>query len=231
MDFGANYFKIFGPVASIAKFKDLEEVIKLGNNTTFGLAAAIHTKDLKLAMDASNRLRAGTIWVNTYNALHFALPFGGYKESGIGRELGKAALANYTQSMRRFVYRNLLTRVETNCGPVKYSQDCLHQPRLKSEYLYDYDRENVSLCTLTIVVGAYVFIFLGRVLCWGGVVYFPWDILCTHQVSMNPMTFSIIICRKLPGWGSRHGDPYQGGVILEYLDKLHSGHARSRGSR
>lgn len=90
--------EIFGPVASIAKFKDLEEVIKLGNNTTFGLAAAIHTKNLKLAMDASNRLRAGTVWVNTYNALHFALPFGGYKESGIGRELGKAALANYTQT-------------------------------------------------------------------------------------------------------------------------------------
>lgn len=89
--------EIFGPVASIAKFKDLEEVIKLGNNTNFGLAAAIHTTNLKLAMEASSRLRAGTVWVNTYNALHFALPFGGYKESGLGRELGKAALANYTQ--------------------------------------------------------------------------------------------------------------------------------------
>ena len=120
-------------------------------------------------MDASTRLRAGTIWVNTYNALHFALPFGGYKESGIGRELGKAALANYTQGMGSFVYRNLLTRFETNYGPMKYSQDCLHQPRLNNEYLHDYDRENVSLCTLTIAVWVYVFIF--RVgLCWGGLV-------------------------------------------------------------
>lgn len=89
--------EIFGPVAAIAKFKDLDEAIKLGNNTTYGLAAAIHTKDLKLAIEASSRLRAGTVWVNTYNSLHFALPFGGYKESGIGREQGKAALANYTQ--------------------------------------------------------------------------------------------------------------------------------------
>jgi len=52
-------------------------------------------------MEASSRLRAGTVWINTYNTLHFALPFGGYKESGIGRELGKAALANYTQGMAK----------------------------------------------------------------------------------------------------------------------------------
>ncbi|KAI5804115.1 putative aldehyde dehydrogenase [Peziza echinospora] len=90
--------EIFGPVASIAKFKDLDEIVKIGNNTVYGLAAAIHTRDLKLALEASSRLHAGTVWVNTYNSLHHALPFGGYKSSGIGRELGKAALANYTQT-------------------------------------------------------------------------------------------------------------------------------------
>jgi len=90
--------EIFGPVASIAKFKDLEEVIGHGNNTTYGVAAAIHTKNITIALGAAKRLRAGTVWVNTYNSLHFALPFGGFKESGIGRELGKAALANYTQA-------------------------------------------------------------------------------------------------------------------------------------
>ncbi|CAK7230414.1 aldehyde dehydrogenase (NAD(P)(+)) ald5 [Sporothrix curviconia] len=90
--------EIFGPVAAIAKFKDIEEVIALGNDSNYGLAAAVHTKDLNTAIRVSNALRAGTVWVNCYNALHHQLPFGGYKESGIGRELGEAALANYTQN-------------------------------------------------------------------------------------------------------------------------------------
>ncbi|KAF8476941.1 aldehyde dehydrogenase domain-containing protein [Kalaharituber pfeilii] len=90
--------EIFGPVAAIAKFKNIDEAIKLGNDSNYGLAAAIHTKDLKTALEVSSKLKSGTVWVNTYNSLHSALPFGGYKESGIGRELGKAALANYTQA-------------------------------------------------------------------------------------------------------------------------------------
>lgn len=90
--------EIFGPVCSISKFKTQEEVIKLGNSTTYGLAAAVHTKSLNTAIEVSNALRAGTVWVNTYNTLHHQLPFGGYKESGIGRELGEDALANYVQT-------------------------------------------------------------------------------------------------------------------------------------
>ncbi|KAM0717216.1 hypothetical protein Q7P37_007068 [Cladosporium fusiforme] len=90
--------EIFGPVCSIAKFKTKEEAIKLGNDTTYGLAAAVHTKNLNTAIEVSNALRAGTVWVNTYNTLHHQMPFGGYKESGIGRELGEDALANYTQT-------------------------------------------------------------------------------------------------------------------------------------
>jgi aldehyde dehydrogenase (NAD+) len=90
--------EIFGPVCSISKFKTKEEVIKLGNSTTYGLAAAVHTSNLNTAIEVSNALRAGTVWVNTYNTLHHQLPFGGFKESGIGRELGEAALDNYVQT-------------------------------------------------------------------------------------------------------------------------------------
>jgi len=90
--------EIFGPVCTISKFKTKEEVIKAGNSTTYGLAAAIHTKNLNTAIEVSHALKAGTVWVNTYNTLHHQLPFGGYKESGIGRELGEDALANYTQT-------------------------------------------------------------------------------------------------------------------------------------
>ncbi|KAL9625147.1 MAG: hypothetical protein Q9160_000548 [Pyrenula sp. 1 TL-2023] len=89
--------EIFGPVCSISKFKTEEEVIEQGNNTTYGLAAAVHTTDLNTALRVSNKLKAGTVWVNNYNMLSWQTPFGGFKESGIGRELGKYALANYTQ--------------------------------------------------------------------------------------------------------------------------------------
>ncbi|KAK5660715.1 hypothetical protein OQA88_12080 [Cercophora sp. LCS_1] len=90
--------EIFGPVCAIAKFKDEEEVIKLGNDTAYGLAAAVHTKDLNTALRVSKALKAGTVWVNCYNMLNHQLPFGGYKASGIGRELGKEALNNYLET-------------------------------------------------------------------------------------------------------------------------------------
>ncbi|KAI9893794.1 MAG: aldehyde dehydrogenase (NAD(P)(+)) ald5 [Vezdaea aestivalis] len=90
--------EIFGPVCSIAKFETEEEAIKVGNSTTYGLAAAVHTTSLNTSIRVSNALKAGTVWVNCYNMLHHQVPFGGYKESGIGRELGEAALANYTQN-------------------------------------------------------------------------------------------------------------------------------------
>ncbi|CAF9903782.1 MAG: Aldehyde dehydrogenase [Gomphillus americanus] len=90
--------EIFGPVCSIAKFKTEEDAIKVGNHSTYGLAAAVHTTNINTAIRVANALRAGTVWVNNYNMLHHQLPFGGYKESGIGRELGEAALANYTQT-------------------------------------------------------------------------------------------------------------------------------------
>ncbi|CAL3962697.1 hypothetical protein PZA11_000225 [Diplocarpon coronariae] len=90
--------EIFGPVCSIAKFDGEEEIIKTANSSTYGLASAVHTNNLNTAIRVANALRAGTVWVNQYNMLHHQLPFGGYKESGIGRELGEAALSNYTQT-------------------------------------------------------------------------------------------------------------------------------------
>jgi aldehyde dehydrogenase (NAD+) len=89
--------EIFGPVCSISKFETEDEVIKAGNETTYGLAAALHTTNLNTAIRVSNKLKAGTVWVNCYNMFSHQVPFGGFKESGIGRELGKYALSNYTQ--------------------------------------------------------------------------------------------------------------------------------------
>ncbi|ODV96363.1 hypothetical protein PACTADRAFT_67808 [Pachysolen tannophilus NRRL Y-2460] len=89
--------EIFGPVVTMSKFKDVDEVIKLGNDTEYGLAAGIHTTNLNTAIKVAHSLKAGTVWINTYNDFHQMVPFGGFGQSGIGREMGKEALDNYTQ--------------------------------------------------------------------------------------------------------------------------------------
>uniref|UniRef100_H2YAB5 Aldehyde dehydrogenase domain-containing protein n=1 Tax=Ciona savignyi TaxID=51511 RepID=H2YAB5_CIOSA len=89
--------EIFGPVQQIYKFKDVSEVLKKANNTRYGLAAAVFTNDLNKAMTISNGVEAGTVWVNCYYKMGPTLPFGGYKESGFGRELGQYALHEYTE--------------------------------------------------------------------------------------------------------------------------------------
>ncbi|ANZ76311.1 BA75_03516T0 [Komagataella pastoris] len=89
--------EIFGPVASIGKFKDVAELVEKANNSEYGLAAGIHTQDLNKAFGVADQLEAGSIWINTYNDLHQSVPFGGYKTSGIGREMGLEAFDNYTQ--------------------------------------------------------------------------------------------------------------------------------------
>jgi len=89
--------EIFGPVMSILKFKDVDDAIARGNRTMFGLAAAVWTRDIKKALKVSNALKAGTVWVNCYDVFDAAAPFGGYKMSGIGRELGEYALEAYTE--------------------------------------------------------------------------------------------------------------------------------------
>jgi aldehyde dehydrogenase (NAD+) len=89
--------EIFGPVMSILKFKDADEVIARGNRTMYGLAAAVWTKDVQKALRLANGLRVGTVWVNCYDVFDAGAPFGGYKMSGIGRELGQYALQLYTE--------------------------------------------------------------------------------------------------------------------------------------
>lgn len=89
--------EIFGPVLCVIPFKDEEEALELANRTVYGLAAGVWTTDLKRAHRVASRLGAGTVWINTYHPLDPASPFGGYKQSGYGRELGKHALELYTQ--------------------------------------------------------------------------------------------------------------------------------------
>jgi acyl-CoA reductase-like NAD-dependent aldehyde dehydrogenase len=89
--------EIFGPVLSVIPFKSVEEGIAEGNATTYGLAAAVWTRDIAKALKAARAIRAGTVWVNAYNLFDAALPFGGFKESGFGREMGSAGLDLYTE--------------------------------------------------------------------------------------------------------------------------------------
>ncbi|MGZ4122653.1 MAG: aldehyde dehydrogenase family protein [Tumebacillaceae bacterium] len=89
--------EIFGPVVAAMPFENIDEVIKRANLTTYGLAAGIWTENMRTAFSVANKLKAGSVWVNCYNMFDAASPFGGYKQSGIGREMGEYALENYTQ--------------------------------------------------------------------------------------------------------------------------------------
>jgi aldehyde dehydrogenase (NAD+) len=89
--------EIFGPVLSVLKFDDVDQVVDLANRNPYGLAAAVWTRDLKKAHGVCRRLKAGTVWINTYGLMDAALPFGGYKNSGFGRELGVHAIEHYTE--------------------------------------------------------------------------------------------------------------------------------------
>jgi aldehyde dehydrogenase (NAD+) len=89
--------EIFGPVLAVLTFDDVDEVIAQANNNPYGLAAAVWTRDVKKAHSVSRRLKAGTVWINTYGLMDASLPFGGYKSSGFGRELGANALEHYTE--------------------------------------------------------------------------------------------------------------------------------------
>jgi aldehyde dehydrogenase (NAD+) len=89
--------EIFGPVVCAFKFKTIEEVVERANNTTYGLAAAVHTTNISTALKVQALLEAGTVWVNCYNIFFSSVPFGGYNQSGIGRELGEYGLREYTQ--------------------------------------------------------------------------------------------------------------------------------------
>jgi len=89
--------EIFGPVVTAIPFKSTDDVLPQANDTMYGLAAGIWTKDISKAHAVASKLKAGTVWINCYNIFDAALPFGGYKQSGWGREMGKDALELYTE--------------------------------------------------------------------------------------------------------------------------------------
>jgi aldehyde dehydrogenase (NAD+) len=89
--------EIFGPVMAVLKFKNVDEIVRRANDTNFGLAAAVWTRDVAKAHRFAAKVKAGTVWVNCYDVFDAGAPFGGFKQSGIGRELGEAGLANYTE--------------------------------------------------------------------------------------------------------------------------------------
>jgi aldehyde dehydrogenase (NAD+)/betaine-aldehyde dehydrogenase len=91
--------EIFGPVLSVLSFDDVDEVIRIANDTMYGLAAAVWTKNIDIAFKVAKGLRAGTVWVNAYHSTGMPqMPYGGYKQSGIGRELGDAGLNEYLET-------------------------------------------------------------------------------------------------------------------------------------
>jgi acyl-CoA reductase-like NAD-dependent aldehyde dehydrogenase len=90
--------EVFGPVLAVIPFRDQEEALEIGNDVAFGLAAGVWTEDMRRAITMSERLQAGTVWVNTYRAFSYTTPFGGYKGSGLGRENGQEAIQEYMQT-------------------------------------------------------------------------------------------------------------------------------------
>ena len=90
--------EIFGPVHSVIKFKDADEALKIANESDYGLAAGVHTTNIEKALYVAQHVKSGTVWINTYHAMHPQLPFGGYKLSGNGRELGEEVLNNYLET-------------------------------------------------------------------------------------------------------------------------------------
>jgi len=89
--------EIFGPVMQVLRFKEVDEVVQRANTTDYGLAAAVWSRDIGKAHALADRIRAGTVWINCYDVFDAAAPFGGFKSSGIGRELGEKAIDNYTE--------------------------------------------------------------------------------------------------------------------------------------
>jgi acyl-CoA reductase-like NAD-dependent aldehyde dehydrogenase len=90
--------EIFGPVVGAIPFGSSDDILPIANDTNYGLAAGVFTRDISKAHRTAKRLRAGTVWINTYHVFDAAMPFGGYKESGWGREMGSQVLNNYLET-------------------------------------------------------------------------------------------------------------------------------------
>ena len=98
--------EIFGPVAVVIKFKTEEEVIAMANDSVYGLGGAVWTQDINRAFRVARAIETGRMWVNTYNMIPAGAPFGGYKQSGIGRETHKVILEHYTQQKNIMINLN-----------------------------------------------------------------------------------------------------------------------------
>ena len=98
--------EVFGPVLSIIPFEDEREAIDIGNDIIFGLAAGVWTNNIGRALRVSDKLKAGTVWVNTYRAVSFMSPFGGYKRSGRGRESGQESIKEFLQVKSVWISQN-----------------------------------------------------------------------------------------------------------------------------
>jgi aldehyde dehydrogenase (NAD+) len=95
--------EVFGPILSVIRFKDEADAIKIANDTRFGLAAAVWTQNIHRAHRVAHQLRAGTVWINAYRVVSFLTPFGGFKESGMGRENGIDSIREYTETKSVYV--------------------------------------------------------------------------------------------------------------------------------
>nr|XP_053650739.1 betaine aldehyde dehydrogenase-like [Cherax quadricarinatus] len=105
--------EVFGSIASVLVFDSEEEVVRRANDTNFGLAGAVFTKDIQRGHRVANAIEAGTVWINTYNLYPTEVPFGGYKHSGIGRENGLTAVDYFTQTRTVYVEMG-----DVDCGPL-----------------------------------------------------------------------------------------------------------------
>jgi acyl-CoA reductase-like NAD-dependent aldehyde dehydrogenase len=89
--------EIFGPVVSVIRFRDEDEAVRIANDSVYGLGGAVWSANKEHAVAVARRIETGTVWINDYHMINLRFPFGGYKQSGIGRELGKWGLAEYHQ--------------------------------------------------------------------------------------------------------------------------------------
>ena len=95
--------EVFGPVLGVLQFDEPEEAIRIANDTVYGLAAGLWTRDITLAHTAARKLHAGLVWINGWDACDITMPFGGFKQSGFGRELGMHALEGYSEVKNVFL--------------------------------------------------------------------------------------------------------------------------------